>query len=289
MNLLFRAGVVQLRAILALLLALTALPAAAQDLPALSGRVVDQAELLPPDVEAAVTAKLEALERDTARQLVVVTVPSLQDYSIEDFGFALGEAWKIGNAQADNGAIFLIAPNERRVRIEVGDGVEAILPDAMAWIIIRDRVTPKFRAGDMPGGISDGVDGIVEQLSAPLEVAEERAKAAAAEQRGSQQSGNASWVGPLVAFGMIFLFFILPALFGGKARRRAYRRGGGGLGQVVLWSMIDAAIQSSNRGGSRSGGWGGGSWGGGGFGGGGGGGFSGGGGSFGGGGASGSW
>ncbi len=283
MNLLARFG-------LALLLALTAFPAAAQDLPALTGRVVDQADLLPPDVEAAITAKLETLERDTTRQLVVVTVPSLQDYSIEDFGFALGGAWKIGNAEADNGVIFLIAPNERRVRIEVGDGVEAILPDAMAWIIIRDRVTPRFRDGDIPGGIVAGVDGIIEQLSAPLEVAEERAKAATLERRGSQQGDNDSWLIPLFVFGMIFVFFLLPALLGGKTRRRRYRRGSSGWGEVIMWSIVNAAAEAareSSRGGGGGGSsWGGGSWGGGG---GGGGGFSGGGGSFGGGGASGGW
>jgi uncharacterized protein len=272
------------RVIAGLFAALLALPAAAQDLPALSGRVVDQAELLSPEQEAGLTAKLEALEAAATRQLVVVTVPSLQDISIEDFAFRLGEAWKIGNAEADNGAIFLVAPNERRVRIEVGDGIEGILPDAMAWIIIRDRVTPKFKAGDMPGGISDGVDGIIDQLQAPLEVAEERARAAAAERQGSRSSEDDGWFVPLIVWGLIFLFFILPALIGGKVRRSTYRRRGGGLGNIILWTALDAAM----RGGGRSSG---GSWGGGGGGGfsGGGGGFSGGGGSFGGGGASGSW
>jgi uncharacterized protein len=113
---------------LLLLAALLAGPASAQNLPALSGRVVDQADLLPPDREAGITAKLEALERDTTRQLVVVTVPDLQGYAVEDFAFALGEQWKIGEKEADNGAILLIAPTERRVRIEVGDGVEGSCP-----------------------------------------------------------------------------------------------------------------------------------------------------------------
>ncbi len=291
MNFLARAGIFRLRALLALLLALTASPAAAQDLPALTGPVVDQADLLSPEQEASIASKSEALRLATTRQLVVVTVPSLQDYSIEDFAFRLAETWKLGNAEADNGVLFLIAPNERRVRIEVGDGVEAILPDAMAWIIIRDRVTPRFRDGDMPGGIVGGVDGIIEQLQAPLEVAEERAKAAAEQQRGSQQGDNDSWLIPLFVFGMIFLFFILPALFGGKVRRSRYRRAGSGWGEVIMWSVIDAAVDAARHsgrgggGGSSGGSWGGGSWGGGG----GGGGYSGGGGSFGGGGASGSW
>lgn len=272
-----------LAALAAVLLVLLPASAAAPMLPALTGRVVDQADLLDPQQEAAITAKLETLERATTRQLVVVTVPSLHDYPIEDFGFALGEQWKIGNAEADNGAILLVAPNERRVRIEVGDGLEAILPDAMAWIIIRDRITPRFREQDYPGGIAAGVDGIVEQLQAPLEVAEERARAAAQERARARSGEGDGWIGPLVVFGIVIVFMLLPALFG-RRRGRRYRRGGD-LGSIILWSAIDAAVRSGGRGGGGSGWGGGGGW----SGGGGGGGFSGGGGSFGGGGASGSW
>jgi uncharacterized protein len=218
------------------LLALVA-PAHAQDLPQLTGRVVDGAEMLAPDQEARIGAKLEALERDTSRQLVVVTVPDLQGRTVEDFAFELGEQWKIGEKEADNGAILMIAPKERRVRIEVGDGLEGILPDAMAWFIIRDRITPRFKTGDYPGGIDAGVDGMIEQMRAPLEVAEERALQAARERqratqgnRGTRSSGGGGGgsIVPLIFWGVIIAFIILPALFGRRGRGRTYRRRGGG-------------------------------------------------------------
>src|SRR5687768_15647105 len=177
-----------MRRLLPLLLILfLASPAVAQTVPPLTGRIVDQANLLPPDREAALSARLEQLERDTSRQLVVVTVPDLQGYSVEDFGFALGEQWKIGDKEADNGAILLVAPAEKKMRIEVGDGLEPILPDAMAHIIIRDAITPRFKAGDMPGGIEAGVDAIIEQLQAPPEVAEQKVLDAQRQQQGRQR------------------------------------------------------------------------------------------------------
>ena len=281
------------RFLLPILILFTALPAAAQNVPELSGRIVDQADLLPPDREAALLAKLQQLERDTSRQLVVVTVPELQGYSVEDFGFALGEKWKIGDKEADNGAILLIGLAEKKIRIEVGDGLEPILPDAMAHIIIRDSITPRFKAGDMAGGIEAGTDAIIGQLRAPPEAAEAKAIEAQRQQQQSSErrSGNRGSFIPMIFWGMVILFVLLSMIRGGGRRGRrgpwGARRYGGSNLPIVLWALGEA-LQSSHRGG-RGGGWGGGSWGGGGGGGGGFGGFSGGGGSFGGGGASGSW
>ncbi len=249
--------------------------ALAQNLPQLTGRVVDQAELLDPAQEQALTAKLEALERTTSRQLVVVTVPDLQGYSVEDFGYALGQSWKIGQAEADNGAILLVAVNDRKMRIEVGDGLEGILPDALAWIIIRDQITPRFKANDYPGGISAGVDAIVEQLQAPPNVQEERALAAAAEQRESNNSDDDGWIVPLIFWGLIIFFVILPAIFRRKYGKSYRRRRRGGWGPVIIWGGSGSGSSGSSWGGGGGGGWGGG-------------GISGGG-SFGGGGASGGW
>lgn len=244
-------------------------PAAAQKLPVLTGRIVDQADLLPADREAALSAKLEQLERQTSRQLVVVTVPTLQGYPIEEFGIRLGEQWKLGSKEADNGAILLVAPTERQMRIEVGDGLEPILTDAMSWIIIRDTIRPRFKAGDYPGGIEAGADAIVEQLQAPPELAEQRAIAAARQQREQGRGGDGGSIFPLIFWGVVLFFIVIPMIGGGRRGRR-YRSGGL---PIFIWGP-----------GSSGGGWGGGS--GGGFGGGG---FSGGGGSFGGGGASGGW
>ena len=242
-------------------------PALAQDFPKLTGRVVDTANLLPPAEEAALTAKLEALEKASSRQLVVATIPDLQGYPIEDYGYRLGRAWGIGQKGADNGAILLVAPNDRKVRIEVGYGLEPILTDALSSVIVNQTILPRFRDNDYPGGIMAGADAIIQQLQAPPEQAEQRVLEA---QQQAQQSDSGGFDPSLIFWILILLFVILP-MFRGRRKGRKYRRGGA---PIILWG----------RGfGGGGGGWGGGG-GGGGFGG-----FSGGGGSFGGGGASGGW
>lgn len=281
-----------MRCLLALLLAALSLatPAAAQDFHKLTGRVVDAAGIIPPADEAALTAKLQQLETQTSRQLVVATIPSLGDYDIADYGFRLGRAWGIGQRGADNGAILIVAPKDRQVRVETGYGLEAILTDAFSAGVIQNRILPRFRANDYPGGINAGVDALIAQLQAPPEVAERGAlEAAQARAREGQRERRGGSILPLVFWLLIFFFVIVPLLRrGAGGRGRRYRRRGGidPVTSVLLWEAFNAAA-----GGRRSSGWGGGGFGGGGFGGGGGGfgGFSGGGGSFGGGGASGSW
>ena len=258
---------------------LVAVPAQAQTFPQLTGRVVDQADLLNPEQEAQLSQRLEALETASSRQFVVATVSNLEGYEIEDYGYRLGRHWQIGQAQANNGVLLLVAPNEKKVRIEVGYGLEGVLTDALSSLIINRQILPRFRDGDFPGGIMAGADQIIAQLQAPPEEAEQRAIEAAANDGEDVDMGSLI---PLI-FWIIVLVFIFGSMlrrgFGGK-RYRGRRRGG----PIIIW-------------GPGLGGWGGdssgGSWGssGGGFGGGGGfsGGFSGGGGSFGGGGASGGW
>jgi uncharacterized protein len=279
-----------MRALLALLLLCLGLPANAQDFPKLTGRVVDGADLLSPADEAELTGKLQALEERSSRQLVVATVPSLGGYEIEDYGYRLGRAWGIGQEGADNGAILLVAPNERKVRVEVGYGLEPILTDAFSNRVIDEQIIPRFKANDMSGGIKAGVDALIAQLAAPPEVAERAAIEAAqsrAQQRQRSGGGGGFNPGSLIFWGMIVAFVLLSfgRGAGGRKVRGRRRRGRGfdaGDAAVILWGLD--ALSRGSRGG---GGWGGG----GGFGGGGGGfgGFSGGGGSFGGGGASGSW
>ncbi len=245
---------------------------AAQDgeFPALTGRVVDAAGILSPATEAALTQKLAALETQSQRQLVVATLPDLGGNDVADVGYRLGRAWWIGAKDRNDGVILLIAPNERRMHIAVGYGLEPVLTDALSARIIRDVITPPFKAGDLDGGVTAGVDAIARQLTLPPD--EARQVAADANRAGSAQGDGSAFIFWL--FVILFIVFFLASQRGGRHYRGRRR----GIAPVVIWGGSDWG------GGSGSG------FGGGGFGGfGGGGGFSGGGGSFGGGGASGGW
>jgi uncharacterized protein len=266
-----------IRTFLLVIAFLVAAPALAQTYPPLTGRVVDQADLLNPQQEAELTARLEALERASSRQLVVLTVPNLQGREIEDYGVGLGRAWRIGQQGANNGVVLIVAVEERKMRIEVGYGLEGVMTDALSSQIIRRDIRPRFREGDFAGGINAGADAIIEQLQAPPEAAEQRALAAREAESGGD--GGGSFL-PLI-FWVVVLVFILISLIRRGMRGKKYRGRRGRRGNVLIWG--------SGLGGSSWGGGGGSSWGGGSWGGGGGGGFSGGGGSFGGGGASGGW
>jgi len=250
---------------IALLMGLMAPALAGPTFPALTGRVVDDANILLPDVKAQLTAKLADLEDRTQRQLVVVTLPSLQGYEIEDFGYQLGRAWGIGQKKLNNGVLFIVAPNEKRVRIEVGYGLEPILTDALSSVILNSTVLPKFRDGDMQGGVVDGTNAIVQQLL--LDAPAAKARVAAAEQ--SQQNQGAPSFNPIA---LIFIAFVVFSILSSIFRRRG---GGSGLG-ALPWIILGSGLGRGGFGGGGGGGFGGG-------------GFGGGGGSFGGGGASGSW
>ena len=245
-------------------------PAHAQSFPPLSGRVVDAANIIPDNQEPAMVAKLAALEAITKRQLVVATVPDLQGYPIEDYGYRLGRAWGIGEKDRNTGLILIVAPNERRVRVEVGYGLEPVVTDALSGRIIRDQITPRFKAGDMPGGINAGMDALIKQMQLPPD---EAAKVLAQAQQQSRHQNSGIPLSTIIFWLIILFFVVLPII---RSSVRGGRRYGSGVGPVVIWGGND-----------WGGGSGGSSWGGGGFGGGGG--FSGGGGSFGGGGASGGW
>ena len=261
------------------------MPAAAQDFPELTGRVVDAANIIPDDIEAGLTQQLEALETQSQRQLVVTTLPSLQGYDISDYGYQLGREWGIGDEERNDGALLIVAPNERKVRIEVGYGLEPILTDGLSSIIVNQVIVPRFKEGDMPRGIVDGADAIIEQLTLPEEEALRVAQEAA--ERASSGSGARNAVGGAIFLVMFLLFFVFPIVAAARGGRRRRRSGMGGVvGDIILWEVMKAATRGSSRGSGWGGGGGGWSGGGGGFSGGG---FSGGGGSFGGGGASGGW
>ena len=129
----------------------------AQDLPPPSGPVTDLANVLDEATESSLLAAIRGVERETTAEIAVVTVPTLGGSSVEEMAERLFNTWGVGQKGVDNGVLLLVAPNERQVRIEVGYGLEAILPDGLAGQIIRDDILPRFRDGDMPGGITAGV------------------------------------------------------------------------------------------------------------------------------------
>ncbi len=248
--------------VVALFSAFWACAALAADFPPLTGRVVDQANILSPVTIADLERKLADLEQKSRIQLVVATVPSLGGEEIEPYANELFRAWKLGEAKDNNGALLLIAPKERRVRIEVGYGLEGTLTDAVSSIIISNAIAPRFKAGDFNGGVTRGVDDIITALT--TNSAEWKPKPT--DMRAEHEASLLDTLAPFLIF--LFIMFVLS---------RMGRRNGGG--NVVFIPMGTGGFGGGFRGG--------GGFGGGGFGGGGG--FSGGGGSSGGGGASGGW
>jgi uncharacterized protein len=236
--------------LIALLVLWTGVAAAAVQFPPLTGRVVDEADVIPAQEEAALTQLLAAQEQKTGDQVVVATVKSLGGEPIEDYGVALGRAWEIGQKGKNNGVILLVAPNEREVRIEVGYGLEGVLTDAISKLIIEGSILPRFKAGDIPGGIRRGAEDIVAVLGGDAAAFAERAK-----ERVSQEDSVSSAV---AVFVFIVIMMLWLGIFG-RGRRRRYG-----------W-IVPIVFGGGGRGSGSSGG------------------FSGGGGSFGGGGASGRW
>jgi len=223
-----------LRYLIALLCAMPMLAVSnvslAQDYPKLTGRVVDQANLLPPTQETALVTKLAALEESTQRQLVVATVSDLQGRDIADYAVGLFRAWGIGRKDQDDGVLFLIAPNDRRMRIEVGYGLEPVLTDALSGRIIRNTVTPKFKAGDMAGGIHAGTDAIIEQITLPP--AQARANAVAAE---SKSSGSGASTFFLIFWLLVLFLVILPIVRGRRGGRRYGGKRSPWGAPVIIW------------------------------------------------------
>lgn len=263
--------------------------AAALEVPTLKGRVNDYGAMLPPEAKSRIETLLKDLEEKDSTQVVVLTVPSLAGDSLEDFSMRVAERWKIGRKGLDNGAILVIARDDRKVRIEVGYGLEGRLTDITAGRIIRDRIVPEFRAGRFDQGVLNGVVAMTEVVRGEFQA--------------SVQPPAASGTKDLMPFLLIFVFMVFAM---GRASRLLGAAGGGflmpflghmafapgplmlvGLGGLGLIAGYILAIiagatssmgpRSSGRGGfpidfPRGGG-----------------GFSGGGGGFGGGGASGSW
>jgi uncharacterized protein len=143
---------------------LSAVTAVALDVPFLSGRVTDNAEVLNDATRRALTERLKAHEDRTGDQIVVLTVPSLEGENIEEYAVRIFESWKLGKKGKDNGVLVIVAPKDRRMRIEVGYGLEGTLTDLAAGRIVRNVMTPRFKAGDYNGGIEAGVQAILDLL-----------------------------------------------------------------------------------------------------------------------------
>ena len=292
--------------ILAVLLCMAVLlprAAAALEVPALRGRVNDYAGMLSPEAERRLETLLKELEEKDSTQVAVLTIPSLDGDSLEDFSIRVAERWQIGRKGFDNGVILIFARDDRKVRIEVGYGLEGRLTDLTAGRIIRDRIVPEFRAGRFDQGVLNGVVAMTEVVRGEFQ-------APAQPPTGPAASG----VEDLLPFVLVFIFLVF--MLGRVSRPLGTAAGGlfmpflghmafapgplmllglGGIGLVAGYVLALIAGASSSMGPRPPGRGGYGGFpidfprGGGGFSTGGGGGFSGGGGGFGGGGASGSW
>lgn len=193
-----------------------------------NGPVYDGAGIIADDAESAIDAKLRALTQETGKSVVVATVPSLDGLEVEEYATDLFETWGIGDKEKDEGALILVAPNERRVRIEVGLGSEAILPDALAGRIIEQQMLPRFKAGDYSGAIAAASDAVTEQLRREPTDAAAVAAAAARAKDGGGKDKTASGIGLLLFWLIILIFVVMPiitsAMRSGQRRRRKGRK-----------------------------------------------------------------
>jgi uncharacterized protein len=250
--------------IVALVFAVFSTAALAQSLtfPELIGRVVDEAGILDADTRARLEKLSADLEAKTTDQLVVVTLKSLRGTSIEDYGYQLGRKWQIGQKDKNNGVLLIVAPNDKRVRIEVGYGLEPTLTDAISSVIVQGSILPRFRAGDFAGGVRRGAEDIAQVISGDAKEIQERA----AQRQASRGLSPAEMM--IIAFWIIVVIMIIVNVMADMRRRgRSLQRGS--VRRTRDWTDYNPVIIG---GGSSSGS----DWGGGG-------------GSFGGGGSSGSW
>jgi uncharacterized protein len=268
-----------------------------QPIPPYSARVVDQTGTLTAGQQAALEQKLKAFEDRKGSQIAVLLVPTTQPEDIDQYSIRVAEAWKPGRKKVDDGVILLVAKNDRKLRIEVGYGLEGVLTDALSRRIREETITPLFRQGDFAGGIDAGVDQLIKVIDGEPLPPPDRGW------RNSNETGKS-----LAPLGNLLPFLIFGVIIGSVVLRRIFGRGAGALATggvagvlagvvAFIFSMLGGLSGGGNNWTSRGGmgrgggfgGWGGGGFGGGGFGGGGGGFGGGGGGGFGGGGSSGSW
>jgi uncharacterized protein len=235
----FVGGAAHLPVVLVALLC-AGLIAFAANFPALTGRIVDQANIIPAGTRSALESKLADLESKSSIQLVVATLTSLEGQEIEPYANELFRSWKLGEKTKNNGVLLLVAPNERRARIEVGYGLEGTLTDALSKVIIANAIAPRFKTGDFGGGVSRGVDDIITVLTTDASEWQQRPSLRLDNQ---QTTDLADWLliagllvlgaALIVSPGLRWFFFnvVLSILVNsGRAGGGGFSRGGGSFG-----------------------------------------------------------
>lgn len=195
--------------------------------PRLTGRVVDDANVFSTREESNLTQFLAGMDKESNIQAVIVSVKSLEGYSVADYTVRLAEKWKIGNKGSDRGLILLVAPNDRKVRIEVGYGLESVITDGIAGYIIRQEIIPGFKSGNYYIGVSQGIKKIYQVATGKTKVSKE-------DIRRSKKSGGSRIFTIIVLIlifslfrGRLFPFIILSQILGGGGGNH---RDGGGFG-----------------------------------------------------------
>ncbi len=211
----------------------------ALDVPALSGRINDRASLLSPSTAQALEKKLAAFERETTNQVVLLTVPSLEGETIEGYAIKVAEAWKPGQKDKGNGVILILAKKERKIRIEVGTGLQGVLPDITAGQIIRGAMAPPLKAGNFDAGISAGIDAIISATKGEF-------KATPTDRKAAKKKGSSG-------YGLFLILLVIAVMIvaaAGSSSRTAGAIAGGialpfaakiGLG-VVMWKLGILAV-----------------------------------------------
>ncbi|MEP6888126.1 MAG: TPM domain-containing protein [Nitrospirales bacterium] len=185
----------------------------ALDVPPLTGRIVDLAHLMPLDVAASLSAELAEHERKTGNQIAVLTLPSLEVEPLEEFSHRVSTTWKLGRKGTDNGVLLLVVPGERRIRIEVGYGLEGTLTDAKSSQLVRREIVPRFKSGDFAGGIAAGLKAIMGTIEGTYTLSTETR---------DKSERNGPWEGLFIA--IVIGALVGGSLFGGKLK---------GMGSVI--------------------------------------------------------
>ena len=212
---------------LSLIILAVTVSANALDVPQLTGRVNDYAAMLTPEAKASIENKLANLERSDSTQIVVLTIPSLEGDALEDFSIRVAEKWKIGQKKIDNGAILLIVKNDRKIRIEVGRGLEGKLTDLKSRRVISEQIRPKFKAGDFSGGIEAGINALISIVKGEFQSAD----APAGNKEKSSESGG----------GFIFIIILIFIIFIVGKMSKILGAAAGGIGAPVVGASIFGA------------------------------------------------